>query len=140
MKKKHKALPKLDGRKAKSLFEVEVYEEAKRNAKDVKYESEWFDYISKHRYNPDIVMTTKSGKRIYIEVKGNGRSFDSTVRAKMVAMKKQHPDIDIRFIFYRDGKVGRRKKDGTFTKQSDWAARHDFPFGIKTIPPEWYEE
>lgn len=133
-------LPKLDGRRAKSSFEVDIYKQAKASASTAVYEGETFKYTTVHRYTPDINMVTKSGSMIHIEVKGNGRSFDSVVRAKMVAVQKQYPELDIRFVFYRDGKVGHRKKDGTFTRQSDWASKHGFKYSIGSIPSEWYEE
>jgi hypothetical protein len=57
----------------------------------------------------------------------------------MVAIKKQYPDLDIRIIFYSDGKIGPKRKDGSFRKQSDWARENNYIFAIKHIPKEWFE-
>lgn len=138
--RRKKNLPYLDGRKAKSEFEVKIYEQAKCFDDDALYEAYQFSYVTKHVYTPDVAITTKFGKMIHIEAKGNGRSFDSTTRAKMVAVKKQYPLLDIRFVFYRDGKVGNKKKDGTCTTQSQWAAKNGFKWAIGSIPEEWFNE
>lgn len=106
----------------------------------VEYETEKLPYSTQHYYVPDFKITTKSGKVIYIETKGNGRAFDGTVRQKMVAVKEQHPDKDIRIVFYSDGKCGPKRKDGSFMRQSDWATKNDFIFAIKFVPKEWFEE
>lgn len=91
-------------------------------------------------YTPDFTITTKNGKTIYIEAKGNGRQFDQRTRQKMIAVKKQNPHADIRIVFYSDGKIGPKRKDGSFRRQSDWAKAEGFLFSIRTIPEEWFEE
>lgn len=58
----------------------------------------------------------------------------------MIAVKDQHPNLDIRFIFYSDGKIGPTRKDGTFQKQSDWSVKNNFKFAIKEVPESWYDE
>ena len=58
----------------------------------------------------------------------------------MIAVKEQHPDIDLRILFYSDGKVGSKRKDGSFLKQSDWATKHGFKYAIRTVPEEWFNE
>lgn len=47
----------------------------------------------------------------------------------MVAVKRQHPDLDIRIVFYS-------KK----LKDIKWAERHGFPYAIDEIPKEWLNE
>lgn len=58
----------------------------------------------------------------------------------MIAVKKQHPDKDIRILFYADGKCGPKRKNGSFMRQSDWATKNGFKFAIRYIPREWIEE
>jgi hypothetical protein len=104
----------------------------------IEYEPEKLKYVIQYEYKPDFVVTLKDGRKIYIETKGAGRQFDDAVRRKMVAVKEQHPDKDIRIIFYRDADFGRRKKNGLKTRQSDWASKVGFPFTIREYKEEWF--
>lgn len=58
----------------------------------------------------------------------------------MVAVKDQHPDKDIRIVFYADGKIGPKRKDGSFLRQSDWAQKTKYQFSIREFPEEWLGE
>jgi hypothetical protein len=140
--KKKKVYPKIGKRVVRSNFEYEVYNKLKdvlpKEAK-LEYESEKLTYTITAEYTPDFVITFKDGSKLYIEAKGNGRQFDHAVKKKMIAIKGQHPDKNIRIIFYADGKVGQTRKDGTFMRQSDWAKRNGYTFSIKDIPEEWFE-
>lgn len=104
---------------------------------DFGYETEKLPYTTDGKYIPDFIIDTRSGKKIRVETKGNGRSFDGPSRRKLIAVKQQHPDKDIRIVFYTDGKIGPKRKDGTFMRQSDWAIKHGFRYAIKEIPEEW---
>lgn len=86
-------------------------------------------------------MTKKDGSTVYVEYKGNGRAFDSAVKQKMIAVKKDHPEIKIYIVFHTDGKCGPKRVDGTFMKQSDWAKKYGFEYciGRENIPPDWFE-
>jgi Phage endonuclease I len=134
---------KLNNRKIKSEFEYEVFKKVEAilpKGATVEYEAESFEYIIKHTYTPDLVITFKDGTKMYIEVKGNGRQFDQNVRQKMVAVKQQHPDKDIKIVFYADGKIGglKKRKRGGYYKQSEWASRNKFDFSIKDPKEEWF--
>ena len=107
---------------------------------DFGYESEKLEYTVSANYIPDFIIRTSSGKKIYIETKGNGRSFDGPSRRKLIAVAKGHPEKDIRIVFYSDGKCGPKRKDGTFMRQSDWAVKNDFKYSIRDIPQEWLDE
>ena len=104
------------------------------------YESERIPYTVSGTYLPDFVIRNRMGKTIYIETKGNGRSFDGPARRKLRAVKEQNPELDIRIVFYSDGKCGPKRKDGTFMRQSDWAKKYGLPYAIKEIPSSWYAE
>ncbi len=108
--------------------------------KRLEYESEKFRYTTEHNYLPDFKITTKKGTTFYLETKGNGRAFDHSVRVKMINVRDQHPELDIRILFYSDGKIGPKRKDGSFMKQSDWAQKNKFQFAIREIPEEWLDE
>lgn len=86
------------------------------------YEAEKLPYILSRHYIPDFVVTTPLGK-IYIELKGHLRRED---KAKMVAVKKTYPNLDIRVLFYSSNK--------SYIK---WAERNGFRYAIADIPEEW---
>jgi hypothetical protein len=55
----------------------------------------------------------------------------------MVAVKEQHPSLDIRFVFYRDNpsQLGR----GSKSRPSDWALKNGFIFSIGEVPIDWFK-
>lgn len=126
--------------KFRNKFEAYTGEKLREAGVDYSYESERLDYTVSGQYVPDFVLRTRGGKVLYVETKGNGRSFDGAVRRKLIAVKSQHPDKDIRIVFYSDGAIGPKRKDGTRLRQSDWAIKHGFKWAIKDIPEEWLEE
>lgn len=103
------------------------------------YESERLDYTVSGKYIPDFIIQTNRGKTLYIETKGNGRSFDAASRRKLIAVKLQHPDKDIRIVFYSDGAFGAKRKDGTRLRQSEWADKNGFKCAVREIPESWLE-
>lgn len=107
----------------------------------VEYETETLPYVTDHYYRPDYVVELKGGKKIYVEYKGNGRAFDHSVRNKMIAVKRQYPNVEFFIVFHSDGKIGPKRKDGSFMRQSDWAKKNGFRFciGTQNIPEEWFE-
>lgn len=126
--------------KYRNKFEEKTGERLNELGVDFSYESEKLEYTVKGRYTPDFIVGTVSGNKIYIETKGNGRSFDGASRRKLLAVKEQHPEIDLRLVFYSDGKIGPRRKDGTHLRQMQWAEKHGFKAALKTIPQEWLDE
>lgn len=73
---------------------------------------------------PDFIIVTPTG-RVFIETKGHLRRED---KAKLVAVKRQHPEVDLRLLFYAPNKVN-----------SKWATKHGFRFAFGNIPREWLE-
>lgn len=134
---------KIGKRTTKNKFESDTYTTLVENlgkGGSVEYEPEKFPYTTEHTYRPDFRIRTRKGKIIYIETKGNGFTFTPDVRAKLIAFRDQHPEIDLRIVFFSDSKIGQKRKDGSFRKQSDWATQNGFTFSIRNIPEEWYEE
>lgn len=78
------------------------------------------------KYLPDFVL----GKTMIIECKGRLTSAD---RKKMLLVKKQHPDRDIRLLFQYDNKLSTKSK----TRYSDWATKHGFQWAVGTLPRSW---
>lgn len=126
--------------KYRNKFEKDTGDHLASKKVKFEYETEKLEYTVAGRYIPDFIIRTKDGNKIYIETKGNGRSFDGPVRRKMVAVKKQHPDKDIRIVFYADGKIGPKRKDGTRLTQGEWATKNGFKWAIRTIPESWLDE
>jgi hypothetical protein len=82
------------------------------------------------KYTPDFVLPNG----IIIESKGRFLTED---RQKHLLVQKQHPDLDIRFVFSNSKtKISKRSS----TTYADWCLKHGFDFADKEIPDEWLNE
>lgn len=108
--------------KLKNKFEEKIFRQLKRAKLKPKYESEKLPYLLSGHYTPDFVYETSTGK-VYIETKGYLRPEH---KRKMVAVKKLHPALDIRIVFYAN-----KRKD------IRWAEKNGFAWCVDTIPKEW---
>lgn len=111
----------LEERVAKELNEAGVgyeYESVK-----VKY-----DVHETRTYTPDFIL-----KKGYVIVETKGR-FTTADRKKHLLIKKQHPKLDIRFVFQNS-----RAKlyKGAKSTYADWCDKHGFIYADKSIPEEW---
>ena len=86
------------------------------------------------KYTPDFYITTKSGKVIIVETKGRFLTAD---RQKMILVKQQYPDLDIRFVFSNENQRISKQSPTTYGK---WCEKHGFPFASKVVPKEWLNE
>lgn len=110
----------------RNKFEERIDASLRDAGLDYSYESEALAYtLPPRRYIPDFVINGTLGK-IYIECKGH---FRPEHKAKMKAVKKLHPTLDLRIIFYRTSKQNER-----------WAIKNGFPYAISSIPEAWLEE
>jgi len=109
-------------RKTRNKFEKKLERFLKRNSHHFEYESERLAYILARYYVPDFILWTPTGK-VYIEAKGYLRPEH---KSKMVAVKKQHPEKDIRIVFYAWN-----------AKNIKWAEKYGFKYAIGNIPKEW---
>jgi hypothetical protein len=99
---------------------------------EVRYEKlkiEWED-LSYRTYTPDFVLDNG----IIIETKGK---FDADDRRKHLEIKKQHPELDIRFVF--SNAKGKLYK-GSKTCYSEWCEQHNFKWCHRVIPESWLHE
>lgn len=88
-------------------------------------ELEWTP--KKRKYLVDFVL--ENG--VWVEAKGRLTVDD---RNKMISVKQQHPDIDIRFLFAKNNPISPRSK----TRYTDWAKKHGFMCAVGTrVPKEW---
>lgn len=94
------------------------------------YETACFSFVREHKYIPDFSLPNN----IHLEVKG---AFDAEDRAKTLAVKGAHPELDIRFVF-----SGANKKiyKGSKTTYGGWCEKHGFPYAEKEVPAEWLKE
>ena len=103
----------------------------------VEFEASVIDYIkpqSSHKYTPDFDLEKSDGVVMYIETKGRLMLED---RKKHILINKQHPRLDIRFVFQNPrARISKTSK----TTYADWANNNYFKWAAKTIPQEWLDE
>lgn len=131
----------------RSGLEDKVHEQLTK--KKVSFEYEPFDkkivYTipeSVHKYTPDFILTTATGKTIYVETKG---IWDSDDRKKHLLIRQQHPEIDLRFVFTRSKARIRKGSKTTYADICQGNGRGSFKnvvwkFSDKLIPEEWWNE
>lgn len=90
---------------------------------------EWED-LAYRTYTPDIILMNG----IIIEVKG---LFTAADRRKHLKIKKQHPDLDIRFVFENSR---RKLRKGAKSNYAEWCIRYGFRYHDKEIPEDWLKE
>lgn len=129
----------------RSGLEQDTQEDLTTRGVPFRYEEVKFRYIvpeTPHTYTPDFIL--KNG--IVVETKGR---FEIEDRKKHVLLKKQHPDIDIRFVFSRSASPLRKGAKSTY---ADWCLKNGFKFAdaptaaqrkrghTQIIPQAWIDE
>lgn len=100
--------------------------------KKVRYEAlkiEWED-LRYRTYTPDFVLDNG----IIIETKG---FFDAEDRRKHLEIQRQHPELDIRFVFTS---TFSRIYKGSNTTYGMWCEQKGFLYAHRIIPFEWLTE
>lgn len=116
----------------KSNFELEIANFLKSNNinTDEAYEVKKVTYIipeSEHKYTVDWILPNG----ILIETKGRWTPAD---RKKMVLVKKQHPELDIRMVFVNGNtKISKNSK----TTYGSFCDKHGITWTSKAIPKSW---
>ena len=116
----------------RSGLEVEVQKQLAEAKLDVGYETikiEWED-LAYRKYTPDFVLPNG----IIIETKG---LFTPSDRRKHILIQKQHPELDIRFLFM---KADNKLYKGSKTTYSGWCERYGFKWCQGFLPQEWLDE
>ena len=90
---------------------------------------EWED-LAYRTYTPDFVLFNG----IIIETKG---MFTAADRRKHLAIKKQHPRLDIRFVFENSR---RKLRKGAKSSYAEWCIRYGFLYYDRIIPEDWLKE
>lgn len=109
-------------RTTRNKFEEKIFKQLKKAKVKFGYETERITYILSGYYLPDFVVNTPTGL-VYIETKGYLRPEH---KRKMCAVKKQHPEIDLRILFYSHN-----------DKNIKWANKNGIRWAVDTIPDEW---
>lgn len=119
--------------KFRSGLEKKIYEDAETRGHTMDYEPSEpvVRYVVPSRYIPDF----KLGNGILIEAKGWLRPRD---RGKMLRVKKENPDLDIRFVLQRaNSKIGKAPSSLMYWQ---WCEKHDFLWAEGHIPEDWFHE
>lgn len=126
----------------RSGLEKDLSDALSRSGVSYAYEQEKITYIKPEReskYTPDFVVTTRPDgssreKPLIIETKGRFLADD---RQKHLLVKRQHPDLDIRFVFSNPNvKISKTSK----TTYASWCEKHGFKYAKGTVPEKWLEE
>jgi len=117
----------------RSGFEKKLADQLSAAGVEYGYETLKLDYIKPARktsYRPDFVLNNG----IIIEAKG---LFSSSDRQKLIQVKEQHPNKDIRIVFATPHKrISKQSK----TTYAAWAEYKGFPWADRVIPKEWLRE
>ena len=90
------------------------------------YETLILGYTLEGKYKPDFILPNG----IIIEAKG---FFRTHAQRALKAVKKKHPKLDIRLVFYNQN----QKIQGSNLKCYEWAEKYKFKFANGSIPEEW---
>ena len=96
------------------------------------YESikiEWED-LAYRTYTPDFILSNN----IIVETKG---MFTTADRRKHLCIKKQHPELDIRFVFENSR---RKLRKGAKSTYGEWCVKYGFTYHSRIIPEDWLKE
>lgn len=120
----------------RSTLESKVLNALDDNAFPYEYEPIRVPFVvtKTRHYTPDLVIKTKSGKIIWVEVKGWLKPAD---RTKMLDVKYNYPDQDIRFVF---GKPLNFLSARSKTTYAAWAEKYGFDWASQHVPKEWFNE
>ena len=91
---------------------------------------EWED-LKYRTYTPDIILLDNG---IIVETKGN---FITDDRRKHLEIQRQHPHLDIRFVF---SNARAKLYKGSKTTYAMWCEKNGFLWADKEIPEEWLTE
>ena len=94
-----------------------------------KLKIEWED-LAYRTYTPDFVLNNG----IIIETKG---MFTAADRRKHIAIKKQHPKLDIRFVFENSR---RKLRKGAKSTYAEWCIKYNFRYYDRIVPEDWLKE
>lgn len=117
----------------RSGLEEKIAADLRARGVPVRYEAIKIKYVKPAKastYTPDFVLP----HGIIIETKGR---FVTADRLKHVEIKRQHPHLDIRFVFQNSrARISKSSK----TTYAAWCDKHGFLYADKAIPESWLNE
>lgn len=123
--------------RSRSTFEAKIMKDLEERGIQYEYETLQLKYvkyscpkckceIKRGTYTPDFII----GDRV-IEAKGY---FPSTVRTKMLNVKRDNPSIKLFLLFQKNNTISKKSK----TTYLEWAKQHDFIAAVgNSVPEEW---
>lgn len=115
----------------RSTLEKIVATKLKSKKVNYGYESIYLSYqLPISRYLPDFVFAKRG---LIWEVKGR---FVLDDRRKHIALKEQHPEWEVRFIF--SNALAKLYKGGKMT-YGGWCEKHGFKYCHREIPSDWFK-
>jgi len=118
--------------KFRSDFELTVARKLAENGRDFEYETQKIPFQPKIKnYTPDFWFPEYG---FFVEAKGK---FDTADRSKHLLIKKQNPDVDIRFVFQR---ARNKIRKNSSTSYGMWCDKHKFVWAEGSIPEEWFKK
>jgi len=126
-----KAYAKLKNKKEikfKSKLEERVADLLTNLGISYEYESTKVPYTIQHNYHPDFILPNY----VHLETKGYWSPED---RRKVLAVKRDNPDLDLRMVFQAPyNKISKKSK----TTYAQWCEKHDIPWSsFHNIPLDW---
>ena len=116
----------------RSGLEVKISQSLKLLSVKYIYEGlkiEWED-LAYRTYTPDFILPNG----LIIETKG---MFTAADRRKHLAIKRQHPKLNIRFVFENSK---RKLRKGAKSTYGQWCERYGFMYYDRIIPENWLKE
>ena len=92
----------------------------------------WEDSMTRS-YRPDFLLSNG----VIIESKGRFLAGD---RRKHLEIQKQHPELDIRFVFSNSGARYSKKTTKVKKTYADWCNANGFKWADKLVPEDWINE
>jgi hypothetical protein len=136
----------MSGLKFATKYRSGLEERMARQLKDAGVKSHFekvrIEYVVPQRTAKYIPDFTTEGSTIILEGKGRfGGKYGNDAakeRQKLILVKEQHPDLDIRIVFTDANK---KLYKGSKTTYAKWADDNGFKWSTKgVIPDEWLEE
>ena len=126
-----KAYAKLKNKKEikfKSKLEERVADLLTNLGISFEYESNKVPYTIQHHYIPDFILPNY----VHLETKGYWSPED---RRKVLAVKRDNPDLDLRMVFQAPyNKISKKSK----TTYAMWCEKHAIPWtSFHNIPLDW---
>lgn len=117
----------------RSGLEERITEQLSKRGIKFHYEEYEIAYVipaSNHKYTPDVILDNG----VIVEIKGLWEADD---RKKHLLLRKQYPDLDIRFVFQAPNNKIYKGSKTTYAKYCD---KYGIKWAKKDIPVEWIKE